>query len=144
MVWTEMAGPCGLALRAGFVRTKERCQEAVFGAGTSIAFPYTALYCRGMSRSRSRGRRWSMLWLQARARGLLTMRNYLRISQGREHREQLRREAEERERERQEAASLVFVRVIRTMVMRKRFLKLKSMTFIRKIYSFGDDKTVKV
>merc|ERR1712130_877940 len=67
-----------------------------------------------------------VLGLQAQARGLQARRSFSRLLEDKEYREQLRREEMEREEAKREAASHVVVRTVRTLIVRKQFLRLKA------------------
>eukprot|EP00090_Calanus_glacialis_P001119 TRINITY_DN10784_c0_g1_i2.p1 TRINITY_DN10784_c0_g1~~TRINITY_DN10784_c0_g1_i2.p1 ORF type:complete len:1021 (-),score=356.46 TRINITY_DN10784_c0_g1_i2:147-2840(-) len=64
--------------------------------------------------------------LQARSRGLLARRQFLRLQDDKEYREQLRREAEVREEERRQLAAKTITQVMRVVVERRRFIKVKT------------------
>ena len=68
----------------------------------------------------------TVVGLQAQARGLQARRSFVRLLEDKEYREQLRREEKEREKARREAASFVVVRTVRTLIVRRRFLRLKT------------------
>merc|ERR1711936_742371 len=68
----------------------------------------------------------TVVGLQAQARGLQARRSFARLLEDKEYREQLQREEMEREEARREAASHVVVRTVRTLIVRRRFLRLKA------------------
>merc|ERR1719234_1738693 len=68
----------------------------------------------------------TVVGLQAQARALQARRSFARLLEDKEYREQLRREEREREEARREAASHVVVRTVRTLIVRRRFLRLKA------------------
>jgi len=68
----------------------------------------------------------TVVGLQAQARGLQARRSFARLLEDKEYREQLRREEREREEARREAASRVVVRTVKTLIVRRRFLRLKA------------------
>merc|ERR1719209_2098886 len=68
----------------------------------------------------------TVVGLQAQARGLQARRSFARGLQARRCFARLRREEMEREEARREAASHVVVRTVRTLIVRRRFLRLKA------------------
>jgi len=64
--------------------------------------------------------------LQARARGVQARKSFARLVEDKEYREQLRLEEKKREEAKREAASHVVVRTVRTLIIRKRFLRIRA------------------
>merc|ERR1719186_879838 len=67
-----------------------------------------------------------VIGLQGRSRGLLARRQFLRLQGDKEYREQMRREAVAREEERRHQAAKTITQVMRVVVERRRFIKVKT------------------